>query len=122
VNQSQTRAVERERVVRREKVILAVPVLGDPERASDALDPRSPGVVEAEDFPSFEVKLGAIKANVHGRLLLCRANLMFMVLPFIMRFPHALLRFGRTVDRAYSRRKVCFGGWTGSNDLSACFA
>src|SRR5258705_4944115 len=102
VNQRQTRAVERERVVRREKVIAVVLVLGDPERALEALDPRSPGVVEADDFPCFEVKLDATQANVHGRLPLGCADLMFMVLPFIMRFLHALPRLGRTVDRAYS--------------------
>lgn len=64
VNQRKTRPIERERVVRREEVILAVPVLGDPERSSHALDPRAPGVVETEDFSCFEMKLGAIKPDV----------------------------------------------------------
>src|SRR5260370_1449642 len=103
VNQRKTRAVERERVVRCEKVILVVPVLGDPKGSSDALDPRTPGVVQADDLSRFEVKLGAIETNVHGRLLLRCASLMFMILPFIMRFPHALLRFALTAARAYSR-------------------
>jgi hypothetical protein len=66
VDQRETRPVECKRVVRREKVILVVPVLGDPERSPKALDPRSAGVVQTEDFPCFEVKLGAIKPDVQG--------------------------------------------------------
>jgi len=69
VNQRETRPVERERVVRCEEVILVVPVLGDPERSSNALDPRSPGVVYTDKLTSFEVELGAIKPDVHGHLL-----------------------------------------------------
>src|SRR5260370_42252828 len=63
VNQRQTRAVERERVVRREKVIPAVLVLGDPERALEALDPRSPAVREADDFPLFAGQVDATQAD-----------------------------------------------------------
>ena len=45
VNQRETRPVERERVVRREEVILVVPVLGDPECPLDTLDPRPLGFI-----------------------------------------------------------------------------
>src|SRR3989442_13957216 len=40
VNQSDTRAADRERVVRRAEGILVVPVLGGPESPSDKLDQR----------------------------------------------------------------------------------
>jgi len=42
VNQRQARALEGERIVRSEEVILVIPMLGDPERPSNALDPRRP--------------------------------------------------------------------------------
>src|SRR5213076_3105318 len=69
MNQRQARALEGERIVRREEVIFVIPVLGDPERPSNALDPRPPGVIEADKLTSFEVELGAIETDVHGRLL-----------------------------------------------------
>jgi len=45
VNQCQARALEGECIVRREEVVLVIPVLGDPERPSNALDPRPLGVI-----------------------------------------------------------------------------
>src|ERR1041385_3974816 len=74
VNQRQARALEGERIVRREEVIFVIPVLGDPERPSNALDPRPPGVIEAYELASFEMDLGAIETDVHGRLLFRRLD------------------------------------------------
>src|SRR2546429_1674594 len=74
VNQRQTRALEGERIVRREEVVFVIPVLGDPERPSNALDPRTPGVIEADELTSFEVELGAIETDVHGRFLFRRLD------------------------------------------------
>jgi hypothetical protein len=73
VNQRQARAFESERVVRREEVILVILVLGYPERSSNALDPRSSGVVETDELTSFEVELGAIEPDVHRHLLSLRS-------------------------------------------------
>jgi len=73
VNQREPRAFESEHVVRREEVILVIPVLRDPQRSSNALDPRSSGVVETDELTGFEVELGAIKPDVHGHLPLLRS-------------------------------------------------
>jgi len=54
------------RVVHAAIAVLAVLVLGDPQRSTDDLHARTLGVLKADHLTCVETKLGAIEADVHG--------------------------------------------------------
>src|SRR5712692_4750340 len=68
MDQRESGPVERERIVGFQEMIVRVPILGNPQSSADAFDARAPGVVEADDLASIELELGAVKADIHGRL------------------------------------------------------
>jgi hypothetical protein len=61
--------LERQRALRAEEMVVPVPVLGDPQRPAQAFDAGARGIVETDDLARFKAKLGAIEAEIHGRLL-----------------------------------------------------
>jgi hypothetical protein len=76
VDERQPTPIEGQSVVRREKVVLEIPVLRDPKAAADAFDSRAQRIVDAEHFARLEMELDCVEGDVHGR-------------SFIMRLPHA---------------------------------
>src|SRR6266704_3955080 len=69
MDQREPGPVERERIVGFQEMIVRVPILGNQQRSADAFDACSPGAVETDDLARIEPELGAVKADIHGRLL-----------------------------------------------------
>jgi len=93
MDQREPGPVERERIVGFQEMIVLIPILGNPQRSADAFDARAPGVVEADDLARIELELGAIKTDIHGRLLSGHVsrNAVMRAMPFSRRYGTGLV-------------------------------